>query len=321
MDVLVNLVIFIASGLIVWFLAGSLIDAVDRMARRLHRSGFSVAFIVLGLLTSISEISVATNATLSGVPAVSVGNLIGATFVLLFLVIPIFAIAGNGVELRHAISRRNLFLALLVAALPALLVIDGNVTRAEGIIALLSYATVAYALHRQRTTLPVDPLPEAYKGKRAMWQDLARIVLGAAGIFIAAHFLVGQSVYFAELLTVPVSLIGLIVLSIGTNIPEIVIAARAIRGKHKDIAFGNYLGSMAMNVPIFGFMGLFAGTFFLEASEFYVTTILMLIGLPLLFVFARTKSILSRREGFILLIFYVLFVMVQLGNLVRFATS
>lgn len=322
MEVLVNLVIFIVSGLIVWVLAGSLITAVDRVARRSHRSGFSVAFLILGLLTSISEISVATNATLSQVPQVSAGNLIGATFVVLFLVIPVFALMGKGVELRHTISKRNLFFALLVSLLPAFLVLDGNVTRTEGLLAILAYATLFYFIHHQRTSSSVlPPVPQEFRTRKALLRDLGQIAAGGIGIFIAAHFLVDQSVYFASLLTIPVSLIGLIILSIGTNIPELVIAARSIGSKKQDIAFGDYLGSIAMNVPIFGMVALFSGTFFVEPSEFYVTTILMAIGALALYLFARSQNIITRREGGILLLFYVFFIVLQLINLVRFATT
>jgi len=320
MIVAVNLIIFIVSGVIIWFFAGSLINAVDRVARRFHRSGFSVAFVVLGLLTSISEISVATNATLSGAPGVSVGNLIGATFVILFLILPVFAIASNGIELRHAISPKNLGLTLVVALLPALLVIDGNVTRTEGALALLSYAALFYFIHQQRTTLPMEPLPAEQRTKQAFYKDLGRILIGAVGIFFAAHFLVQQTIYFADLLTVPSSLIGLIVLSVGTNIPELVIAVRAVQQKRKDIAFGDYLGSIAMNVPVFGLVALASGTFFLEASEFYMTTALMTAGIAIFYSFARTGNHISRLEGVLLLLFYVCFFVIQLVNLIRFAT-
>ncbi len=128
MVILVHVVIFLISLGIIWFFAGILIDAVDRIARRFHKSGFTIAFFVLGFLTSISEISVATSSTLEGVPQVSAGNLVGASFVILFLVIPLLAVAGKGVTLKHALSRRNLGIALGLVLLPSLLVIDGSVS-------------------------------------------------------------------------------------------------------------------------------------------------------------------------------------------------
>ncbi|MBY0110703.1 hypothetical protein K2Y00_01725 [Patescibacteria group bacterium] len=321
MTIFVNLVIFFASAAVLWFFAGSLVSAVDRLAKHLHKSGFSVAFLVLGLLTSISEFSVATNSILAGAPEVSVGNLIGATFVIMFLIIPIFAIAGNGIRLAHAISQRNLLFALAAIMLPALLVMDGNVTATEGLLSILVYAALFYAIRRQHTTLvTAAPEPEQ-RGVSTLFRDIGRIVVGAIGIFLATHFLVEESVYFANLLTIPASLIGLLILSIGTNLPELVIAVRSIAGKRMDIAFGDYLGSASMNLVIFGFVAIASGTFFLEASEFFLTTSLMLVGVPLFYLFARSEHKLSRMEGGVLLLFYVVFLVIQLANLVRFATT
>src|SRR3989338_7470207 len=144
MITVVHISIFLFSSAVVWFFAGILIESVDRVARRFHKTGFSVAFFVLGFLTSISEISVALNAGIGGVPQVSVGNLVGASFVIPLLIIPFLAIAGKGIELKKLISGRNLLLVFAVIALPSLLVVDGDVTRTEGVLALLVFTTLVY---------------------------------------------------------------------------------------------------------------------------------------------------------------------------------
>lgn len=54
------------------------------------------------------------------------------------------------------------------------------------------------------------------------------MALSAVAIFTAAYFLVEQTAYFSELLRIPPSIIGLLVLSIGTNVPELAIALRAM---------------------------------------------------------------------------------------------
>ena len=143
MDTLVHLLIFIVSIGIVWFFADVLIQAVSRISRRYCKSGFFTAFFILGFLTSISELSVAVNAHAALVPGVSVGNLIGASFVLLLFIVPMLALLGKGIRLNAAASKGTLALMLGAIGLPALLVIDGTVTRTEGLLAILIYATKA----------------------------------------------------------------------------------------------------------------------------------------------------------------------------------
>lgn len=314
MDLLTHSVIFAASVAIVWYFAGIVIEGVQRVARRYCRSGFFTAFFILGFLTSISEFSVAINSTLGGVPEVSVGNLVGASFVILLFIIPLLAVAGRGIAINAALSKRTLALMLASIALPVLLVVDGNVTRTEGLLAVLAYGTVAFALYRQRQSIRAcDPLEtDMLERMKATAVDVGRIVLGGVAIFAAAHFLVEQAVYFAGVLSVPASLIGLILLSIGTNIPELVIAARSILSRKAEIALGDYLGSAAMNTFIFGVLALGAGRFAVEAGEFIVTGILMVFGIICFYAFARSRRKLSPREGSILLGFYATFVALQL---------
>lgn len=322
MSALVHAIIFLASIGIVWFFAGVLVESVSRIARRNCQTGFFTAFFVLGFLTSISELSVAFTSGLAGVPGVSVGNLIGASFVLLLLVVPALAVFGRGIRLNAAITRQVLMLLLGTIALPALLVLDGNLTRTEGLLALLSYGTVAFALYRARVPVRAcTPTPHEMARIRSVAAELGRVALGAAAIFAAAYFLVEQTVYFASLLSVPNSLIGLLLLSLGTNIPELVIAARAILRKRADIAFGDYLGSAAMNTLIFGLLAVGAGPFRVEASEFIMTGALLLGGLVLLYVFAMSGRVVSRREGAVLLMLYAIFIAVQCYNVARFAGS
>ena len=63
MQIASHALLFALSAAVIWFLSGILIDATDRVAKRYKKPGFAVAFLVLGLLTSIGEFSVATNAT------------------------------------------------------------------------------------------------------------------------------------------------------------------------------------------------------------------------------------------------------------------
>ncbi len=322
MDTLVHIVIFLVSVGIVWFFADVLIEAVGRISRRYCKSGFFTAFFILGFLTSISEISVAINSHLAGVPEVSAGNLVGASFVVLLLIVPLLALLGKGIHLNKAVTKGTLAVMLAAIALPSLMLVDGDVTRTEGLLAILAYGTVAYALYRKRAPIMAcEQIEEDRKGRvRGMAADVLRVVISGVAVFAAAHFLVEQAVYFAGALSVPASLIGLLMLSLGTNIPEIVIAIRSIARGRSDIAFGDYLGSAAMNTLVFGGLAVAAGTFAVEASGFILTTVLFASGLFVLWLCARSELTISRREAAMLILFYMTFFLLQIWNIYRLGT-
>ncbi|QQS23269.1 sodium:calcium antiporter [bacterium] len=325
MGLLVHILLFLLSASIIWFFAGLLIESVNNVARRFNQSGFTVAFFVLGFLTSISEISVMVNSTINGTPQVSAGNLVGASFVIILLVIPVVAIVGKDIQLRRTIKRRNLALALITILLPPLLMLDGSVSLREGLICIMFFATLLYLIRSDSR----DKVPKIIKeveqelidSRKSTAVDIVKIIVGAVFIFVAGHLLVEEAVFLANFLSVPVSIIGLLVLSVGTNIPELVIAVRSILKKRKDIAFGDYLGSSVANVFVFGLLPVLNGRFSVEPTEFIATAALMLVGFTMFYFFAKSQNKISRKEGLVLVSIYVMFVVIQTINLIRFATD
>lgn len=327
MHLIPHFLLFGLSAAVIWGLSGILVAATDRVAKRYHRPGFGVAFFVLGILTSISEISVAANATIKGVPQISAGNLIGGSLVIFLLIIPVLATLGGGIQMKNVLTSRSLALVLAVVMVPSLFILDGRVSRPEGILMIVTYISLFYALEKKKTTEKMmtqtagDVSNELVQRRKATMIDLAKVTVAGALIFIAGKILVDESLFFSQILSIPPSLVGLVLLSVGTNAPELVIAIRCVIGKHKDIAFGDYLGSAAANTLIMGFLPLVNGGFNVERSEFLSTFVLLLAGLTLFFWFSRSKQDISRKEGGVLLGVYGLFLVLQIINVLRFAND
>jgi len=337
MDALIHGAIAISAALAIWLISGIVISAIDRVARRYNKPGFFVAFFVLGILTSMSEISVATNATIEGVPAISAGNLIGGSVVIFLLIIPLLAITANGIPMTMVLTRKNIAFLLFLILLPCILVLDGTVTRRDGLLMLLLYLALLYAVHkrsapehivkttirevheeifRTRKTWAAHAL-FLWRKKKTSFGDFGKIVIGAILIFAAGNVLVDESVFFSHYFQVPPSFIGLVMLSIGTNLPEIAIGIRCALSNQRNIAFGDYLGSAAANTVIFGMLALVNGTFSVESSEFFPTFLLLLPGLILFFILSQSGRILSRREGLALLTLYAAFLIAQSLNIMH----
>lgn len=320
--------LFLVSAAIIWFFGGLLIDSIDRVAKRFHQSGFTVAFFVLGFLTSISEISVMVNSTINHAPQISAGNLSGASLVILLGIIPLLAIVGKGIELKQTIHRSHMAFALVAIAIPTLFLLDGSVGINEGIISILAYGTMLYLIKNGNHHGVGDVLGEVreelvdpeHDRARTTLKDIGKILLGAVFIFVAGHFLVEEAVFFSNFLHVPASLIGLLVLSIGTNVPEIVIAVRSILRHRSDIAFGDYLGSALTNTLIFGLLPLLNGRFTIaQPGEFMLTAVLMVIGFTALYNLAVSGRRLTRDEGKTLLFLYGIFFAAQAVSFIRLA--
>lgn len=316
MEIITHILIFAGALAAIWFFAGLVVTSIDRVAHRFHNSGFIVAFFLLGFLTSISEISVALNSVLEGVPQVSVGNLVGASFVLLLFVVPFLAVSAGKIKMNKLFDGWRLGYMLFIIAMPSLFLIDGSLSTREGIATLLFLVSFLWVMKKQGVS-SVAKREVAAENKRLPFFDIGKVAVAAVVIFLAGNLLVTEAVYFATVLNAPRSLIGLILLSVGTNIPEIAIAVRAVVQKRSEVALGNYLGSAVMNTAIFGLVGVVSGPFIVDQSEFFISALFIIVGLTLFYIFIRSKDVLSRKEGVVLLVVYALFLLFHVYTLVR----
>ncbi len=315
-----HIILFLTSIGIVWFFSGLIVDAIDRMAARFHKSSFTVAFFVLGFLTSISEFSVMVNSTLAGAPQISAGNLSGASFIILLFIIPLLAIIGNGIQVKNTLPKKHLALVLAVIALPTLFLLDGEVVFSEGVVSLIGYGILIYFIRKHKPRLP--DVIEGVKNKLvdkhdSTFMDILKLVVGAISIFFAGYLLVQEVIYFSGILGIPNSAIGLIVLSLGTNVPELAIAIRSIGKQKNNIAFGDYLGSAVANTLLFGLLILLNGNFGVTGEQFFVTAGLMIAGFIAFYISASSKRKISRFEGCVLICFYILFLITQISALLN----
>lgn len=311
MGLLIHGAYFIAAGLVLWLASRVLVDSIDHYAKRNHRARFVVAFFVLGLVTSISEFSVAVNALSQHVPEVSAGNLLGASFVIFFLIVPLLAIGNRGITLSRHLTVHCAFVAFVAILIPTMLAIDGAVSVLDGALALLAYVSVIVCVYRANGH-HANKASGAHIAEQLA--DLIKVLVAAFFIFIAGRFLVQETVYFAEALSMPASLIGLLVLSIGTNVPELTIAIRSILSHRAEIAFGDYLGSSLTNTLIFGFLPLIGGSYSVSGAG-VPFAILFAVGTVFLFIATETKRTISRTEGIALVAFYAAFLILQTGHI------
>lgn len=307
-----HLVYFTFGFVIMWFASGLVVAGIGRFAKSVHVSAFASSFLILGVLTSLTEISVGLNSVLEGKPSIFVGNLIGGSFVILLLIIPILAIFNNGISFRHRLDQKRLLFFLVLIAAPSFVTLDGEVSIYDGLLVLAMYGTFFYVFQRQEGIL--DRIRNN-KDKHSEAGSISKIIIGAVLIYFAGKILVDQTIFLAEFISVPPLLVSLLVLSLGTNIPELMITAKSIKQKHSEIAFGDYIGSAATNAMLFGVFTLMNGSFLLETRGFTPVFFVIVAGYVLFFIFSRIKNRLSPLEGMILILVYLVFLLFQAGEI------
>jgi cation:H+ antiporter len=288
------------------------IKAVERLSRSMKISSFMVSFLILGFFTSISEFSVGINSVIENDPEIYVGNLIGASIVLFLLIVPLLAIVGKSIHITPEFRGFNLPASLVVIALPVILALDGMISRIDSIIAIVVFGLLLISLQAKKGLFEhIKDLN--VNSSVTVGKEILRIIFGIVIIFVSSRFVVEQTLYFSEILKVSPFLMSLLIIAVGTNIPELSLVARSIFMRNHQVAFGDYVGSASVNTFLLGLLTLIYDKPVYLTNSYVISLLFLIVGLLIFYYFARTKNTISRIEGLVLLLIYGLFIYTEMS--------
>lgn len=307
----INALLYILSFVLIWFGAGLIVSSASKFSKQLKLSPFAFSFVFLGILTSTPEFSVGLQAVADHDAEIFVGNLLGGIVVLFLVVIPSLAVFGNGISLKHELGNKMLLATLGVIIAPSLFILDKRVTNVEGVILIVLYLVLLFLIQRKNGIFDKHN-EHLLKLKTYSYSDILKILLGLGIVFVASKLIVDETLYFATLLNIPVFYVSLIVVALGTDLPELSLSIRSVLSGKKELAMGDYIGAAAVSTFLFGLFTILHNGEVLTISNFLVTFIFILTSLSLFYLFSRTNNYISRGNGFALLAIYVLFVVAEL---------
>jgi len=286
-----------------------IIKTITYFAQYLHVPEFVVAFILAGLATSLPELFVGISAAINKTPILSLSNIFGSNIANVTLVLGLTVIFTRGLTPETKTVQRNIFYTSLLLMYPILLTLDGVLSRIDGLGLLVLFTLYILILFYQSQDF-------TKKLERALRRDLIKnigvFIVSIALLLSSAHIIVIMSELLAFELNVSLFLIGLFLIAVGTSLPELVFGIQAAQEKHKEMIFGNILGSIAVNsTAVLGITAIIS-PITIDDLGLLATTAFFMLGAYLLFIlFSYSKKRLSLQEGFILLFFYVAFIIIQ----------
>ncbi len=298
-----------------------LTDSLQRLAEITKLGKFAITSLLLALATSMPELVVSVTAALSGKSDLALGTIIGSNIADISLVIGGAAVIGGSFSIAGEFIKIDIFSVFLGAVMPLMLLLDNQLSRMDGLILLLIYGMYNFSLLNKRVDRPAGN-----QGKllRRMWQTnnrrraekwLAWLFLGAAMLMFSADMIIKAGVAVAKLAGVPIFLIGLFFVAVGTSLPELSFEIGAVKRKQVGMVLGDLFGSVVANSTlILGIVALInpikleAGlnAYLLAAAAFGVMFLLF-------WLFVKTKKKLERWEGLVLIAVYLAFAMMEWG--------
>jgi cation:H+ antiporter len=297
--------------LLLFYLLGKAADLVVLNTRQIgEKLGIKIFFLglILGLLTSLPELSIGINSIINNIEEVSLGNLLGGIIVLLGLILGLSIILNRKISTDGKISH---FLPIAVfLILPLFLGLDGLLNYFDGILIIIIYVALIAFLYSWNKNLHFITLEIIRNGK--ILKNVFYSIAGVITVIILSNLIVRLTSSLLKDIYIPELLLGLILFSIGTNLPEIIVTLRSWQGHVKDLAISNLIGSAIANILIIGIFAIIVPLELKIDAVFIVLLIFMLILLSAVTLFYKTDKNFSRQEGLALLFIYFLFFACQI---------
>ena len=132
------------------------------------------------------------------------------------------------------------------------------------------------------------------------------LLIGLFLLFYGADVVVIYAVDIAQSLKISETIIGITIIAIGTSLPELSVSiTSALKGQH-GLAVGNIIGSNIFNLLAVIGLGTAISPAYLQEDVFNIHFMLMFsLTLFIFFVTFRKNDVISRPEGFLLLLTFL----------------
>lgn len=310
---------FTLLGLLFLALGGdSLVKGAAGLAQGLRIPRFTIGLCLVAVATSLPELAVNARAVASGDRALALGNAVGSNIANIGLTLGLAALAAPLLLRWRALS--PLLAVLLLATLGVVLLsLDGGLSRIEGLAMLLVFAgVVAFTAMRADDESPgvraeVDAFTDTRGGAGL---NLVRVAVAVVLLWFGAGWIVAQVPVIGHALGMDSLVGGLVLVAIGTALPEVAAAVAAARRGQGDIVAGHVIGSSVFNLLlVLGGMAAVGGTVPVPTSfvrlELPVAFLFALLLVPLL----RGNTTVSRGEGGLLLAAFAAWVVLEFALL------
>jgi len=302
-------------------LARSSIYAIEKLthiAMQLRASEYLVGFIIMAVATSLPELTVGiVDAVTTTNPTLSLGNILGANILNLTLVLGVAALVAGNLRLEIQVRNREVFYMDLIAIIPLIFLTDGRLTRLEGVVLLLLFGLYMYilAFHSRE----YHKVYKSHKRPHALWIDLGLFSLALLILIGSAAVLVNTASSLAEILDMPAVLIGILLVSLSTTLPELSTSITGALRRQGGLVMGNLIGSVVTNSTlILGLVALIKPITIEVPEIFGASAITLVITLVFFTLFVRSQYLISRLEALALILGYISYVFsIEFFSLIR----
>lgn len=306
-------ILFIIGFIILILGANWLVEGAVSLGIRGNLSPLVIGLTVVAFGTSLPELVINVFASLKGSSDLAIGNVLGSNIMNIFLILGVTAIIFPMDVEKISVQRdlpigviATLFLAL--AANGYLLGLPPVINRIDGAILLLIFG--AYLWMTLRSGKPLEADVDINEKKADSWpKTILLLIFGLLGLYFGGEWVSEGALAVAAALGMSESAVGLTIVAAATSLPELATGVVAALKKNVGIVMGNVLGSNIINILVVLGASAMINPLQFDPKMNVEIGMVLFANLALLGLIYLGKGLhLSRREGVLLFIVYLLFV-------------
>ena len=228
-----------------------MVEAAIDLARRMRVPPILIGIVIVSIGTTTPELAVSVSAALDGRASIALGNAVGSVIYDDGIALPLVALLSPIVVVIDRVILRSAAAFLLVAHLGAYwMCSDGTLSQGEGallVCGFFAYLGFAYWEQRRGHAVMTEEVDLATP-PRSWPTTLGLLAVGLAGVLVSSHGIVLAAPVVAIAAGVSDVIIALVVVALGTSIPEIATCITAARKSQGGLAVGNILGADILNI-------------------------------------------------------------------------
>jgi len=311
--------LFILSFVMLFFGGELLVRSSVSLALRMRISTLVVGMTVVSFATSSPELFVSIKSAWNGLTDprfydITFGNVIGSNIANITLVLGLTAIVFRINITKQTIKINFPVMFFTFILLGSVLYLFNEINQITGIIfvsILIIFGWILIKRSREENKKLSEQEKEEYEKARKtpLFQSILYMIVGIVLLMYGSQFLVNGVEILATDFGISERVLSVSLVAIGTSLPELATSLVAAFRKESNLAIGNLIGSNIFNVlAVLGITSIITPIKMINESLFTDYLWMMISVLILgLFIYVFSKKQVSKIEGVLLLVFYIVF--------------
>jgi len=285
--------------------ADFVIEESEKIALHYNISNFVIGATLVALGTSLPEMASSMMASYSGRNEMAVANVVGSNIINIALVLGVVFVMSKNLMPQRDIFAKDGAWGLFPVLTFIVMVMDGSVSRFEGFLLLLMMG--AYLLFLIQNDDEIDSeVDEKLAKEKFDWKGSSIYLLaGFVLVIVGANFTVDSASNIARAFGVSEWIIGLLLVALGTSLPELMVSISAAKKGNADMVIGGIIGSNVSNFTVVLGSAALINPLSVDLAKNAFDIIAVLV-VAVMLVFITANKLYTRSAGVVLLIMMAL---------------